>query len=59
MGQTPNKKRGLPKGITQCSDSELMEKVFGKRIMKAVGEVVSERSESTDEKEENPSMRGT
>ena len=54
----PSKKRGLPKDITQRSDRELMEKVFGKRVMKAVGEVVAERSEATDVKGESPPTKG-
>ena len=38
MAQPSRQKRGLPKDITQRSDRELMEKVSGKRVMRAVDE---------------------
>jgi hypothetical protein len=44
MTQTPKKKRKLPKDIAERPDREIMEKVLGKRVMKKVDELVSERS---------------
>ena len=44
------KKRKLPKDITERSDHEIMEKLFGKRVMKKVDELVAERSEEPENK---------
>ena len=44
----PPKKRRLPKDITERDDHDLMEKVFGKRVMKAVDEKVEERSKDAE-----------
>ena len=35
----------LPKDILERSDHEVMEKLFGKRVMKKVDEIVQERSQ--------------
>ena len=45
MTQTPRKKRKLPSNVTELPDREVMEKLFGKRAMKKVDELVAERSE--------------
>ena len=50
MAHTPRKQRKLPKDIAQRSDHDIMEKVFGKRIMKEVDKLVSERSQDTENK---------
>ncbi len=36
----------------QRSDHEIMEEIFGKRVMKKVDKLVSERSECVDKKED-------
>ena len=58
MAQTPKKrkKRLLPRDITQRSDHEIMEKLFGKRIMKEVDKLAEERSEVVDKTEDNSSI---
>ena len=49
MAQTPKKKkRKLPKDITERTDHEVMEILFGKRIMKKIDTFVSERSEDPE-----------
>ena len=48
-----NKKRLLPKDITQRTGHEIMEKIFGKRAMKEVDKLVEERSKGVEEKEIN------
>ena len=45
MGQAPKKKRKLPKNVTELSDREVMEKLFGKRVMSKVDALVAGRSE--------------
>lgn len=44
MAQEP-KKKTLPKDIAERPDREIMEKLFGKRVMKKVDAVVQERSD--------------
>ena len=39
MAQKPKKKRKLPKDITERPDREVMEKLFGKRVLKEVEKV--------------------
>ena len=46
------KKRKLPKNITERSDHEVMERVFGKRAMREIDALVIEVS---GEKDEQPS----
>ena len=41
----------------QRSDHEIMEKIFGKRVMKKVDELVSERSKGVYEKEDKNIIR--
>ena len=48
MGQTPKKKRKLPKNVTDLSDREVMKKLFGKRVMSKVDALVAERSDPED-----------
>jgi hypothetical protein len=48
MAQTPKKKRKLPKNITEKPDREVMEKLFGKKVMKEVDKVVRDRSEEPE-----------
>ena len=50
MTQTPKKKRKLPKDIAERPDHEIMEKLFGKRVMKKVDALVAERSEEPENK---------
>ena len=44
MAQKPKKKRKLPKDFAERPDAEVMEKLFGKRIMKELNKIVKERS---------------
>ena len=49
MAQQPKKKkRKLPKDILERPDHEVMEKIFGKRVMKEVDRIVQERSQGID-----------
>ena len=50
MGQAPKKKRKLPSNALELSDRELLEKIVGKRVMKAVDAELAEESESVDTK---------
>ncbi len=50
MIQKPKKKRKLPKDIAERADREIMERLFGKRVMKKVDALVAERSEDTASK---------
>ena len=50
MKNSQNKKRKLPKDITERSDREVMERIFGKRIMKKV-DALTERGPETVERE--------
>ena len=52
MPDKPKKKRKLPKNLTDRSDHEVMERVFGKRTMREIDALVSEVS---GEKDEQPS----
>lgn len=51
MAQKPKKKDKLPKNITERPDHEIMERLFGKRVMKKVDALVEERSEDPQPKE--------
>ena len=48
MAQTPKKKK--PSKLLELSDHDLMEKLFGKRVMKEVDSLVAERSEDPTSK---------
>ena len=51
MTQTPKKKRRkLPRNALELPDHDLMEKIVGKRVMKAVDEELAKQSESVDKK---------
>ena len=50
MAQAPKKKDQLPKDIMERPDHEIMEKLFGKRVMKKVDAIVAERSEDPENK---------
>ena len=50
MGQNPKKKRKLPRNALELPDRELMEKILGKRVMKAVDAELAEGSESVEKK---------
>ena len=50
MSQTPKKKRKLPRNALELSDRELMEKIVGKRVMKAVDAELAKESESVGKK---------
>lgn len=52
MTQKPKKKGKLPKDIAERPDREIMEKLFGKRVMKKVDAIVRERSEEPENKGE-------
>ena len=56
MTQTPRKKRKLPKNATELPDRELMEKLFGKRVMKKVDALVAERSDPEDVASQDDTM---
>ena len=49
MTQTP-KKRKLPRNALELPDHELLEKIVGKRVMKAVDAELAKESESVSEK---------
>ena len=52
MAQKPKKKKvKLPKDLTERTDHEVMEWLFGKRVMKKLDELVAERSEEPENKE--------
>ena len=51
MAQKPKKKkRLLPKDIMERSDHDVMQTIFGKRVMKQVNRIVQERSHDVDTK---------
>ena len=50
MAQAPKKKYKLPKDLSSLSDHDLMERIFGKRIMKEVDNLVIENSEVVENK---------
>ena len=49
MTQTPGKKRKLPSNVAELPDRDVMEKLFGKRVMKKVDALVAERSEDPED----------
>ncbi len=58
MAQAPKKKRLLPKNIEKISDHDLMERIFGKRAMKAVDKIVDERSQDIEKSDRFEFMKG-
>ena len=50
MAQKPKKKRKLPRDITERPDREVMEKLFGKRVMKEVDKLTREEPEDVENK---------
>ena len=44
----PPRKRKVPKDITERSDHDIMEHLFGKRVMKVVDKEVEERLENLE-----------
>ena len=53
MTQTPKKKRRkLPRNALELSDHDLMEKIVGKRVMKAVDDELAKQSESAETKDD-------
>ena len=42
MAQNPKKKRKLPRNALELPDRELLEKILGKRVMKAVDTELAE-----------------
>ena len=50
MSQNPPRKRKLPKDALEKDDHDLMECIFGKKVMKEVDKVVAERSKKVDDK---------
>ena len=55
MNQPPKRKKEweLPKDAFERSDHDLMECIFGKRIMKEVDKIVDERSKDAELNEES------
>ena len=49
MAQTP-KKRKLPRNALELPDHEFLEKIVGKRVMKAVDAELAKESESVETK---------
>ena len=47
----PSKEKKLPPGTLEQGDHDLMETIFGKKIMKEVDKVVDERSRQDDNDE--------
>ena len=45
----PKRRRKIPRNIVEKTDREIMETVFGKRVLKKVDEVLSEQNEQADE----------
>ena len=50
MAQNPKKKRKLPRNALELPDRELLEKIVGRRVMKAVDAELAEESESVEKK---------
>ncbi len=50
MAQNPKKKRKLPRNALELPDRELLEKIVGKRVMKAVDAELAKESESVETK---------
>ena len=50
MAQNPKKKRKLPRNALELPDRELLEKILGKRVMKAVDAELAKESESVNTK---------
>ena len=50
MAQNPKKKQKLPRNALELPDRELLEKILGKRVMKAVDTELAEEPESVDMK---------
>ncbi len=50
MAQKPKKKRKLPKDIAERTDREIMERLFGKRVMKEVDKLTKEEPETVENK---------
>ena len=48
MAQAPKKKRRLPKSIHTLPDHDFMEKIVGKRTMKAIDKVVADNDKSAE-----------
>ena len=48
---SPKKKRKLPKSLTDRSDRDVMERVFGKRAMREIDTLVSKVSDAKDEQQ--------
>lgn len=52
MNQTPEKKkRKLPKDITERTDREVMDKLFGKKVLKELDKL-TDREKKSDPKDE-------
>ena len=49
MAQAPKKKRLLPKNILDKSDSDIAEKVFGKRVKRELDRIVDASKKSISE----------
>ena len=48
MAQAPKKRRLLPKNIAEKSDSEVAEKLFGKKAKKELDRLIGDVSKSTN-----------
>ena len=52
MKKREKKKRKLPKNIAERPDREVMEKLFGKHVLKAVDKVTGRDAEDVETKDE-------
>ena len=57
MAQTPKKIRRLPKNIAERPGHEIMERIFGKRVMREVDSLVAERSQDSEKKGDNLTIK--
>ena len=53
MSQSPKEKDELKKEDLELSGHDLMEKIFGKRVMKEVDKLVDERSKDAEVNDES------
>ena len=53
MGQSSKEKDELKKEDLELSGHDLMEKIFGKRVMKEVDKIVGERSKDAEVNDES------
>ena len=59
MTQAPKRKRRLPKSIHNLPDHDFMEKIVGKRTMKAIDKVVAENNKDVEKTGLFKGMKGS